>query len=66
MFLLIKLLFIVLLKFIKSLATKCVPLNNKPCIAIPILVDLNPVELNYYPFMISLDICSETFHAFDD
>ena len=65
MFLLIKLLFIVLLKFIKSLATKCVPLNNKPCIAIPI-VDLSPVEFNYYPFMISLDICSETCHAFDD
>ena len=26
----------------------------------PTLVDLNPVELKYYPFMISLDNCSES------
>ena len=58
--------FSVLLKFSKSLATKCVPLNNEPCIPIPILVDLNPVELNYYPFMISLGKCSGSCNAFDN
>ena len=26
----------------------------------PTLIDLNPVELKYYPFMISLDKCSES------
>ena len=25
---------------------------------IPTLIDLNPVELKYYPFMVSLDKCS--------
>ena len=43
--------FIVLLRFGRSLATKCVSLNNKPCTIT--LIDLNPVELNYYPVVIS-------------
>ena len=41
-------------------------LNNKPCITIPTLIDLNPAELNYYPFMISLDKCSGSCNAVDD
>ena len=51
-----------LLSSIKSLAAKCVSLNNEPCMARPTLIDLNPTELNYYPFTISLDKCvpSET------
>ena len=49
--------FIVLLNFSKSLArdqTKCLFLNDEPCMVRPTLFDLNPVELKYYPFMISL------------
>ena len=57
--------FIVLLTF-KSLAIKFVSLNNEPCMARPIFIGLNPVEPNYYPFMISLDKCSWRFNAADD
>ena len=32
--------------------------NDEPCIFRPTLTDLNPVELKYCPFMISLDKCS--------
>ena len=38
-------------------------LNNKPCMVRPFLVDLNPVELKYYPFVISLD--SGSFNSVD-
>ena len=51
----IKQVFILLLSFSGSLATKCVSLNDEPCMVRPTLIDLNPVELKYYPFMISLD-----------
>ena len=36
--------------------TKCFPLIDKPCMVRlrPTLIDLNPVELKYYPFIISL------------
>ena len=53
--------FIVLLSFGSSLAcdkTKCMFLNDEPCMVRPSLIDLNPVELKYYPFIISLDKCS--------
>ena len=55
MFRLIKQVFILLLSFSKSLATKCLSLNDEPCMVRPTLIDLNHVELKYYPFMISLD-----------
>ena len=59
MFRLIKRVFIIaLLSFSGSLATKCMSLNNEPCVIRPNLIDLNPVELNYYSFIISLDKCS--------
>ena len=66
MFSLIKQVFIVLLSFSSSLArvakishrTKRVLLNDEPCIIRPTAIDLNPVGLKYYPFMISLDKCS--------
>ena len=48
-------LFIVLLCFSSSLATKCLFLNYEPCMVRPTLIDLNLVELKYYPFMISLN-----------
>ena len=54
MFSLIKQVFIVLLSFSSSLETTCVFLNAEPCMVRPTLMDLNPVELRYYPFMISL------------
>ena len=52
--------------FCGSLATKFVSLNNEPCMIRPTLIDLNPVELNYYPFMIVLDKFSKSCSSFDD
>ena len=58
MFSLIKQVFIALLSFISSLATKFVSLNDETCVLRPTLIDLNPVEVKYYPFMISSDTCN--------
>ena len=61
MFTLIKQVFIALLSFSISLArdrTKCLFLNDEPCMVRPTLVDLNHIELKYYPLMISLDKCT--------
>ena len=58
---LIKQVLIVLLSFSSSLAcdrTKCLSLNGEPCMVRPTLIDLNPVDLKYYPYIISLDKCS--------
>ena len=44
----IKQAFIVLLRFIGSLATKCIYLNDAPCLATPNLLDLNSTELHYF------------------
>ena len=41
-------------------------MNNEPCMIRPTLVDLNPVWLNYYPFMVRLDKCSGSFNSVDD
>ena len=46
--------FIVLLSFSESLATKCLLLNDKPCMVRPTFIDMNPFELKYYPSIISL------------
>ena len=54
-------LFIVLFSFNKSLARdqiKCLFLNDEPCMAGPSLIDMNPVELKYYPLMITLGKCT--------
>ena len=56
-------LFIVLLSFSSSLATKCL-LNDEPCMVRPTLIDMNPVELKFYPFMISLDQCTGSCNVF--
>ena len=66
MFSLIKQVFIVLRRFNESLArvaqvsnqTKCLSLNDKPCMIRPTIIDLSSVELRYYLFMISLNKCS--------
>ena len=47
--------FVVLLSFISSLATKCLSLVRSA------VFNLNHVKLKYYPFMISLDKCSGRF-----
>ena len=57
-FSLIKQVFIALLSFSKSLATRCLFLNDEPCMVRSTLIDLNPFDLKYYPFMISLDKCT--------
>ena len=57
--------FLTLLSFSKTLTTKYV-LNEESCITRPTFIDLNPVVHNYYPFMISLDKCSESCDAVDD
>ena len=46
--------FIVLLSFSISLATKCLFLNDELCMVRPTLIYLNSVELKYYPFIIRL------------
>ena len=48
-------LFTALLFFSESLATKCLFLNDNPCMVRTALIDLNLVELKYYPFTISLN-----------
>ena len=60
MFSLAKQVFIVLLSFCSSLArdqTKYLLLNNELCMVRPTLIYFNPIELEYYLFMISLDKC---------
>ena len=47
--------FIGLLSFSGSLATKCMSLNNKQCQTRSFLIDLNSVK--YYPYIITLDKC---------
>ena len=66
MFWLIKQVFIGLLSFHGSLATKCMSLNNEQCKTRLTFVDLNPVELKYCLSMISLDECSGNCNSVDD
>ena len=51
-------LFIVILSSSESFTTKCLFLNDEPCMVRPTLIDMNPLELKYYPFMISLNRCT--------
>ena len=56
-------LFVVLLNFSESLArdqTKCLFLNDEPCMVRPTLIDINPAELKYYPLVISLNKCARS------
>ena len=46
-----------LLSFSISTAIKCLFLNDEPCMVRPTLTDMNPLQLKYYPFMISLNKC---------
>ena len=62
----IKQVFSALLNFSGSLATKCVSLNNESSIIRSTRIDINPIEFNYYPFMVSLNKCNESCTALDD
>ena len=55
MIVLIKQVFMVLLNFSGSFATKSVSLNTEPYMVTPTHIDLNAIEPDYYPFMFSLD-----------
>ena len=66
MFGLIKQVFIALLSFSGSSATRYVSLNTEPYLIRPTPIDLNLVELNYYPFLITLDKCSGSCNSLDD
>ena len=48
MFWLIEQVFIALFHFSRSLATKCMSLNDKSCMIRPTLIDFNPVEFNIH------------------
>ena len=37
--------------------TKCLFLNDEPCMVRPTIIDMNPVELKFYSFMVSLNKC---------
>ena len=54
--------FIVLLNSLARVAdlTKCLFLSDKLCMVRPTIIDMNPVEPNYYPFMISLNKCTRS------
>ena len=58
MFSFIKQVFIVLLSFSSPSANKFLSLNDESCMVT--LIDLNPVELKYFPFMIRLDKCNRS------
>ena len=58
--------FITLLSFSDSLATRCVSLNNESCLIRPTLVFLNTVGLDYFPFIISLHKCTGSCNSADD
>ena len=53
MFRLNKKVFIALLSFCGFLTANCVSLNNEPCMTRSTLIDLDPVELNHYQFMMA-------------
>ena len=54
------------MSFSGSLARKWISLNNKPCMTRPTVIDLHPVELNFYSLMISVDNCNESCNNDDD
>ena len=41
-------------------------MNDKPCVVRSTLIGLNPVELKYYPFMVSPDKCSGSCNSGND
>ena len=64
MFSFIKQVFIVILSFSEALANKCLCLNDERCMVRPALIGLNPLELKYFPFLMSLDKCNGSCNVF--
>ena len=48
----------ILLRFSNSLATNFLSLNDEQYVNRPAFIDLNPLELKYYPFRIILNKCN--------
>ena len=63
---LIKQVFIALFSFSEPLAAKCLFLDNEPCIFKPTFIDLSPIELNYFLFVIILDKYNGSCNAVHD
>ena len=49
-----------------SLATKCISLDNEPCLLRPIVIDLNCDKLRYYSFFFSLGRCEIKCNNFNN
>ena len=52
------------MSFVSSLATKCMSLNDEPCMSRLTIIELNYVELKYYRFINSLDKCSRRCNSY--
>ena len=63
---LVKLVFLILLSFSRPLATKCISLNCELCMTRFILTDLNPTDLNYFPFFIKQEMSTGSCNTLDD
>ena len=60
-------LFVVLLSFSSYLAlyqTKCLLLNDEPCMIKPTIINMNRIELKYYLFMINLKNAQEVLMSY--
>ena len=66
MFRLNKHVFITLLSFSECTATKWLTLDNETYLIRSTLIDLNPIEINYYPSMIGLYKCNGCCNVVDD
>ena len=49
-----------MLSFNKSLGTKFLSFNDKPCMVQPTLIDFSPIKLKYYSFKKGLDECTRS------
>ena len=52
-------------RFIETIFAAII-LNSQLCLVSSILVDLNPNELRYYPFVVNLDRCDGSCNSLDD
>ena len=43
--------------------TKCLFLNDEPCMVRPTIVAMNPIEFKYYPFMTRLNKCNVSYNV---
>ena len=60
-------LFVVLLSFSSYLAlyqTKCLLLNDEPCMIKPTFINMNRIELKYYLFMINFKNAQEVLMSY--